>query len=93
MASLKLYMLLIGCKPPGRHTEQHDIFFGVGEELRDLVPGIKTFWPQPGKIHLDAWREVSQVDGFDISIVVKDPAGTDYNQAPRLFFRAVARMF
>ena len=45
MNALKLYMLLLGCKPPGRHTEQHDIFFGIAAELRDLVPEIQQFWP------------------------------------------------
>lgn len=24
---LKLYMIMLGCKPEGRYTEQHDIFF------------------------------------------------------------------
>jgi hypothetical protein len=86
MASLKLFMLLIGCKPPGRHTEQHDVFFGIATELKDLVPEINAFWPQPGKLHLDAWREVSQVDGFDIKILPKESAEILSNQAPRLFF-------
>jgi len=40
---LKLFMLLLGCKPPGRHTEQHDVFFGIARSLRDLVPEIQAF--------------------------------------------------
>jgi len=72
---LKLFMLLLGCKPPGRHTEQHDIFFGIGTTLRDLVPEITTFWPGPQRIHIDAWREVTQVEDFSIHVVPKtDPA-------------------
>jgi hypothetical protein len=27
---LKLYMLMLGCTPAGRLTEQHDIFFELG---------------------------------------------------------------
>jgi len=81
----KLFMLLLGCKPPGRHTEQHDIFFGIAAYLRDLVPEIQTFWPEPEKIHIDAWREINAVDGFRVKIL---PAGTNDNLTPekKLFF-------
>ncbi len=59
----KLFMLLLGCKPKGRTTEQHDIFFGIAENLKDLIPSINDFWPEAlGKIHIDAWREVTAVD-------------------------------
>jgi hypothetical protein len=78
-------MLLLGCKPPGRHTEQHDIFFGIAASLKDLVPEIQQFWPEPEKIHIDAWREVSQVDGFQIKIHSRGPNEIS-EQAPRLFF-------
>jgi hypothetical protein len=86
MTSLKLFMLLIGCKPPGRHTEQHDIFFGIAAELRDLISEIQSFWPEPDKVHLDAWREVNQVDGFHIKIHCRENNEEINNQAPRLFF-------
>lgn len=68
-SELKLFMLLLGCKPPGRHTEQHDVFFGIAASLRDLVPEIQAFWPGPQKIHIDAWREVNNVEGYDVKIV------------------------
>lgn len=67
---MKLYMLLVGCKPAGRHIEQHDMFFAVGETLKDIIPGLLDFWPEAnGKIHIDAWREVTQVDGFKVEVV------------------------
>ena len=72
MQKLKLFMVLIGGKPSGRHIEQHDMFFGIGESLRDLVPEISRFWPEAGRsIHVDAWREVTVVDGHAISVVSK----------------------
>lgn len=84
MEPLKLYMLLVGCKPAGRHTEQHDIYFAVGHTLKDIVPGLLNFWPEAnGKIHIDAWREVTQVDGFQVQVVGKDTAGTN---TERMFF-------
>lgn len=70
---LKLYMVMLGCKPEGRFTEQHDIFFGIGKSLKELIPQMKVFWPEAkGKIHIDAWREVTVVDDFSIEIVLKN---------------------
>lgn len=65
-------MLLLGCKPKGRFTEQHDVFFAAGISLKDLVPGIMAFWPEPPKIHIDAWREVTEVDGYSIRLLPKE---------------------
>lgn len=70
---LKLYMVMLGCKPKGRFTEQHDIFFGIGKSLGDVVPQMIDFWPEAkGKIHIDAWREVTKVDDFLIEIIPKN---------------------
>ena len=68
--SLKLFMVLIGCKPDGRHTEQHDIFFGIANEMKELIPEFEKFWPEAkGKMHVDGWREVTQVDGQTVQII------------------------
>jgi len=66
--SLKLFMLLLGASPPGRHVEQHDVFFGIAGSLKDLLPGIKSFWPEARGLHIDAWREVRCVDGYEVII-------------------------
>jgi len=80
---LKLFMVMLGCKPPGRHTEQHDIFFGIGKTLEELRPQMLQFWPEAeGQIHIDAWREVRYVDGYAIKIVERGQK-LDQNQ---LFF-------
>jgi len=69
---MKLYMIIIGCRPPGRLTEQHDVFFGIGNSLADLVPQINAFWPEvKGKFHLNSWREVSKVGQYEIRVVDK----------------------
>jgi hypothetical protein len=86
MPSLKLYMLLLGASPPSRHTEQHDIFFCIGENLASLIPAIKKFWPEAKeKVHIDAWREVTQVNGYTIKVNARN----NEDNAPadqRLFF-------
>jgi hypothetical protein len=82
--ALKLYMVLLGGKPKGRHTEQHDMFFGIAESLKELIPQFNQFWPEAkGKMHVDGFREVNQVDGQQINIV---PRGSQTTVASRQLF-------
>lgn len=70
---LKLFMILLGSKAPNRNVEQHDYFFGIATTLKELVPAIRAFWPEAGNsIHLDGWREVNQVDGYQIKVISKN---------------------
>ena len=79
-------MLLLGCKPPGRHTEQHDILFAIGDSPKDLIIQTNLFWPEAeGRIHLDAWREVTVVDGYKIEVIEKSNAVLPAADA-KLFF-------
>ncbi|WP_240615355.1 DUF1543 domain-containing protein [Pedobacter paludis] len=81
----KLFMLLLGSKAPNRNIEQHDFFFGIAHNLKELVPQIKAFWPEAGtSIHIDGWREVNAVDGFKISVVPK--GGHSINSTKKLYF-------
>lgn len=83
-AGMKLFMIMLGCRPQGRFTEQHDIFFGIGSSLFELIPQMNDFWPEAkGQIHIDAWREVTFVDEYQIEIVTK----SEMREAqPGLFF-------
>ena len=84
----KLFMVLIGCKPKGRHTEQHDIFFGIAPSMKELLPQIIAFWPEAeGDLHIDGWREVNQVDGFSVKVVDRNnhPVQSSFS-ASQLFF-------
>lgn len=75
---------MLGCRPEGRCTEQHDIFFGIGKSLKELLPDMKNFWPEAkGRIHIDAWREVNYVDNYKIEILDK---GTSTPTSDNLFF-------
>ncbi|RYY70721.1 MAG: DUF1543 domain-containing protein [Chitinophagaceae bacterium] len=78
-------MLLVGCKPTGRNTEQHDVFFGIADTLKELVPAINKFWPAvANKFHLDGWREVNHVDGYKVTVVPHDADIKD--SEAKLFF-------
>ncbi|WP_417353057.1 DUF1543 domain-containing protein [Flavobacterium alkalisoli] len=80
--NLKLYKVLLGCTPKGRLTEQHDIFFGIGTSIEELIPDMYTFWPDGGRLHVDSWREVTHVGEYAITITPKQ----DTNNAEKLFF-------
>jgi len=80
--TVSLYMMLMGCKPPGRLTEQHDILFGIASTPADLIPQVRSSWPGSGKIHLDGLRKVTNVDGYKILVTEK----TNSPQSLQLFF-------
>ena len=89
MESLKLYMILLGAKPLGRNTEQHDVFFGIAKEMKDLVSDIQEFWPDGNKsLHIDAWREVNYVNGYLIKIQPKQASLNKLVEGPinKLYF-------
>jgi hypothetical protein len=85
MSDLKLYMMIIGCTPKGRFIEQHDVFFGIGNSLRELAPQMNAFWKEAeGRIHIDAWREIKNVDDHVVQINEKKDAADE--SKTKLFF-------
>lgn len=84
---MKLFMLLLGATPPGRFTEQHDIFFGIANSLKELIPDIINAWPEAKKkIHIDAWREVNYIDGFEVKVVLEKENFASADKPTKLFF-------
>ncbi|RYY90677.1 MAG: DUF1543 domain-containing protein [Chitinophagaceae bacterium] len=78
-------MILLGCRPAGRHTEQHDIFFTIANNLEAAKPAISRFWPDGGKLHIDAWRSVTSVNGYSVEVVARDAADNEQD-ALHLYF-------
>jgi len=69
---MNLFMLVLGGKPAGRFTEQHDVFFGIANELKDLVPQMHEFWPElVDRMHIDSWRKVTRVGNFQVDVIEK----------------------
>ena len=77
-------MVLLGCTPPGRNTEQHDIFFGIANSLEALVPAIKASWPE-GIVHIDSWREVCYANGYTVNITPRT-ANNTLTEKLKLYF-------
>lgn len=82
---LKLFMILLGSKAPNRNVEQHDYFFGIAHSLKELVPEMRAFWPEAGdSIHIDGWREINRVDGYQVKVILKEEALLESSK--KLFF-------
>lgn len=64
---MKLFYIILGATPKGRNIEQHDVFFGIAESLKDLVPDMKEFWKDT-KIHIDCYQEVRFINGYEVKI-------------------------
>lgn len=70
---MNLYFTIIGCTPKNRLTEQHDVFFGIANQLKDLIPHISNSWQECfGKFHIDSWRKVEFIDNYKIDVVEKN---------------------
>ncbi len=82
----KLFMILLGATPKGRNIEQHDIFFGIGVSIKDLLPEMMAFWPEAkDKIHVDAYRIVNKVGNYKVEVVQKEASSND-DDITSLFF-------
>ena len=65
-----LYMVQLGARPKGRLIEQHDIFFGVANQVNELIVDINNHWPEvKNKWHIDSYRAISKVDNYAIKLV------------------------
>jgi hypothetical protein len=85
MSSLKLFQVLVGATPPGRHIEQHDIYFGIAQNIQEIVPQIEQFWPEAaGHFHLDGYIEMNSIDNYQI--VIEEKSAHKIEDAVQLFF-------
>ncbi|MBA2057200.1 DUF1543 domain-containing protein [Psychrobacter cryohalolentis] len=65
-----LYMIQLGGRPKGRLIEQHDIFFGVANQVNELIADINNHWPEvKNKWHIDSYRAISKVDNYAIKLL------------------------
>ena len=79
--------MLLGGRPLGRRTEQHDVFAGIAETPKDLVSAIKASWPEAaGNLHVDAWRMVQYVDGYRVEVLPRVPGEKENHQVVVLWF-------
>ena len=65
----KLFAVMVGGSHPGSNIELHDIRFVVGETLEATYKELKaSWWGIPATLHIDAWCELSALDGFRVEV-------------------------
>lgn len=81
-----LYMVQLGGRPKGRLIEQHDIFFGVANQVNELIADINNHWPEvKNKWHIDSYRAITRVDNYTIRLVETSQKVENTNDL-KLFF-------
>jgi hypothetical protein len=66
---MNLYMVLLGCRPKGRLTEQHDVFFTIAPSLFAAKQQMFDSWPEAkGIMHIDAYQHIRQVEGWEVVV-------------------------
>lgn len=83
---LTLYMVQLGGRPKGRLIEQHDIFFGVANQVNELIEDINQHWPEvKNKWHIDSYRAITTVNNYSIKLVESSSQVENGNDL-KLFF-------
>lgn len=83
---LTLFMVQLGGRPKGRLIEQHDMFFGVANQVSELIEDINQHWPEvKNKWHIDSYRAISKVDNYAIKLVESSNQAQSANDL-KLFF-------
>jgi hypothetical protein len=81
-SNLKLFMVYVGGHTPTSNLEVHDMRFVVGAAIEDCYRALQNqWWGDPDTLHMDCWSEVSQVDGYNVTLSSKPSA-----QEENLFF-------
>ena len=81
-----LFMVQLGGRPKGRLIEQHDVFFGVANQVRELVDDINHHWPEvKNKWHIDSYRAITKVGNHTVKLIESDNQAANDNGL-KLFF-------
>jgi hypothetical protein len=75
---VELFAIYIGGEHPGAHIEVHDVRFVIAKSVRETHAKLRAdWWGTPGTLHIDCWAEVTQVDGYDVTLRSEPPAGRE----------------
>lgn len=68
----KLFAVYLGGDCKGARIELHDLVFAIAPNVKASFPQLKKLWfGTKGTVHVDAWVELSKVDGY--KVLVKKP--------------------
>lgn len=83
---ITLFMVQLGGRPKGRLIEQHDVFFGVANQMSELIDDINNHWPEVNnKWHIDSYRAITKVGNHTVKLIESDNQAAPDNGL-KLFF-------
>lgn len=66
---MKLFAIYIGGEHPGANIEVHDMRFVAAPAIEATYPTLLAqWWGREGSLHVDCWSEISQADGYEVSL-------------------------
>ena len=67
---MKLFLVVLGGRCRGCHTEQHDVRWVVGETIEETSPQLIQQWIGLRRgLHLDSYRVVERVDNHLVEVI------------------------
>jgi len=79
---MKLFAVYIGGEFKGANIELHDMRFVLADSIDDTHDELRRqWWGIPESLHLDCWSELTQADGYKITLK-NEPA----NDSKKLFY-------
>ena len=72
---MKLFLVVLGGRCRGCHTEQHDVRWVVGDDIEDTYPQLIQQWIGLRRgLHLDSYRAVDRVDNHRVEVIPGPPS-------------------
>lgn len=66
---MKLFAVFVGGEVEGGNIEVHDMRFVAASSLKETYPELRQqWWGIPKSLHVDCWAEITQADGYDVSL-------------------------
>ncbi len=66
---MKLFAIYIGGELEGANIELHDMRFVVAPSIADTYEELRRqWWGIPKSLHIDCWAEISEVDGYAVTL-------------------------
>lgn len=67
--TLRLFAIYVGGEHPQANIEVHDIRFILAPSIEETHEALKLqWWGRPGSLHIDCWMEITQADGYEITL-------------------------
>ena len=84
---MHLFLVMLGGRVTGCNIELHDVRWVVGETIKDTIPELKKQWIGSRRgLHIDSYRRVKQVDGYQVSIHTGSERHAGQPKGPKLWF-------